>query len=396
MRMGVEFGLFSWTLSLRHKAHTFPLRSRGERSRKGEQHKERNGGQTRCERNDGEFADCLFFSFFFFFPRSLTPSPGPDLPPPSSRHTHTHSFSPFLFRDEQRRARVVTLLGRRCARLALLGLGFISVRYEDVAAEELPAGYPSFPPVEDFDGEGDAVDDEDDVGNNGGGKMARANGNGGNGDGDGDGNGDGQRRRKVGRRTASSSSSSSSSSSPPLAAGAIVSNHCGWIDVLIHMAAPPYRSQGRSPPSTSSSSTSSPPPQQQQQQQHLSSPFPSFVARASTDDLPLIGVISRAIGCLYVDRTKAAGASGIAELVRERVAAAAEAGRRRGRSRSRSKVKNSSSSSSSSRKKGSSNSPSAVPWPPPLLLFPEGTTTNGRYLLRFKTGAFLAGEAFFV
>jgi lysophosphatidylcholine acyltransferase / lyso-PAF acetyltransferase len=27
----------------------------------------------------------------------------------------------------------------------------------------------------------------------------------------------------------------------------------------------------------------------------------------------------------------------------------------------------------------------------PILLFPEGTTTNGRYLLRFRTGGFIAG-----
>jgi hypothetical protein len=32
------------------------------------------------------------------------------------------------------------------------------------------------------------------------------------------------------------------------------------------------------------------------------------------------------------------------------------------------------------------------PRPRPLLLFPEGTTTNGRFLLPFKTGAFLAGQ----
>ena len=32
-----------------------------------------------------------------------------------------------------------------------------------------------------------------------------------------------------------------------------------------------------------------------------------------------------------------------------------------------------------------------LPHARPLLLFPEGTTTNGRYLLPFKTGAFLAG-----
>lgn len=33
-----------------------------------------------------------------------------------------------------------------------------------------------------------------------------------------------------------------------------------------------------------------------------------------------------------------------------------------------------------------------LPGARPLLLFPEGTTTNGRYLLPFKTGAFLAGQ----
>lgn len=27
----------------------------------------------------------------------------------------------------------------------------------------------------------------------------------------------------------------------------------------------------------------------------------------------------------------------------------------------------------------------------PILLFPEGTTTNGNFLLRFRTGAFIAG-----
>ena len=32
-----------------------------------------------------------------------------------------------------------------------------------------------------------------------------------------------------------------------------------------------------------------------------------------------------------------------------------------------------------------------LPHARPLLLFPEGTTTNGRYLLPFKTGAVLAG-----
>ena len=263
----------------------------------------------------------------------------------------------------------MTSLGRRCARLALLGLGFVSVRFEDVGGDELPANYPLTPPIEE---EGNGAD-----GGGGGG------GGGGGIDGDGDG-----RRRKGGSSRRSPAAEGESSSSPPsaqLAAGAIVSNHCGWIDILVHMAAPPYRSPPQSPSSrnssaasasTSTSTSTSPPPPQ------LSSPFPSFVARASTEDLPLIGVIAREIGCLFVDRSKqAAGVSGIAASVRDRVSAAAEAGRRR---RGRGRRGNSSSSSYPS-----------VLWPPPLLLFPEGTTTNGRYLLRFKTGAFLAGESFF-
>ena len=335
---------------------------------------------------------------FFFLRSAFSTSSSSSAFSPTNQRTNC-SFSPLLFRDEQCRARVVTLLGRRCARLALLGLGFVSVRYEDVPRGELPPGYPSSPPRDDDgDGDGDGDDDDDlgdasggDEGLGNGGKAARA--NGGNSIGGGGDSGQQQRRRKS-RRTKPSSSSSSSS---PLSAGAIVSNHCGWIDVLIHMAAPPYRSEGSSSKEPSSSSSSNPasassslpqppPPPPPPPTQQLSSPFPSFVARASTEDLPLIGVISRSIGCLYVDRSKAAGANGIAALVRERVAAAAEAGRSRRRS--------SSSKSKSSSKKGnhSSSNNNAVLWPPPLLLFPEGTTTNGRYLLRFKTGAFLAGE----
>jgi lysophosphatidylcholine acyltransferase/lyso-PAF acetyltransferase len=107
---------------------------------------------------------------------------------------------------------------------------------------------------------------------------------------------------------------------------AIVSNHCSWLDILVHM----------------------------------SRFFPSFVARDSTKDLPLVGLISKKMGCLFVDRErKGTATQGVGGIVKERISRAAkgEAGGQR-----------------------------------PMLLFPEGTTTNGRYLLPFRTGAFLAGS----
>jgi lysophosphatidylcholine acyltransferase/lyso-PAF acetyltransferase len=68
------------------------------------------------------------------------------------------------------------------------------------------------------------------------------------------------------------------------------------------------------------------------------------------------------MGCLYVDRDNKAGDNGkarVSDLVRQRMQEMA-AGQ--------------------------------LPHARPLLLFPEGTTTNGRHLLPFKTGAFLAGQ----
>jgi len=112
---------------------------------------------------------------------------------------------------------------------------------------------------------------------------------------------------------------------PPPRIGAYVANHLSYLDILVLMAAR----------------------------------FPAFVARGATADLPLIGVISTAMGCLFVDRAKSAGAAGVAGRVRDRMAAQAAG--------------------------------ATGPEDQPLLLFPEGTTSNGRFLLPFRTGAFLAG-----
>nr|AYE66857.1 LPEAT [Lobosphaera incisa] len=113
---------------------------------------------------------------------------------------------------------------------------------------------------------------------------------------------------------------------PSAVPAGIVSNHMGWSDILVHM----------------------------------SHSFPSFVARASTRDLPMVGLISQNMGCIYVEREhKTATTQGVSTLVKERMLHA--------------------------------GSPEAAGMRP-MLLFPEGTTSNGKYLLPFKTGAFLAGR----
>ncbi|KAF5445063.1 hypothetical protein F2P56_034145 [Juglans regia] len=104
--------------------------------------------------------------------------------------------------------------------------------------------------------------------------------------------------------------------------GAIISNHVSYIDILYHM----------------------------------SSFFPSFVAKRSVAKLPLVGLISKCLGCVYVQReSKSSDFKGVSGVVTERV-------------------------------KEAHQDKSA----PIMMLFPEGTTTNGDFLLPFKTGAFLA------
>ncbi|KAJ0978582.1 hypothetical protein J5N97_014056 [Dioscorea zingiberensis] len=104
--------------------------------------------------------------------------------------------------------------------------------------------------------------------------------------------------------------------------GAIVSNHVSHLDILYHM----------------------------------SSYFPSFVAKRSVAKLPLVGLISKCLGCVYVQReSKSSDFKGVAGIVTQRILEAHQ------------------------------NKLS-----PKMLLFPEGTTTNGDFLLPFKTGAFLA------
>uniref|UniRef100_A0A2P2JBI7 Lysophospholipid acyltransferase LPEAT1 isoform X3 n=1 Tax=Rhizophora mucronata TaxID=61149 RepID=A0A2P2JBI7_RHIMU len=112
-------------------------------------------------------------------------------------------------------------------------------------------------------------------------------------------------------------------SAEPERPGAVISNHVSYLDILYHM----------------------------------SSSFPSFVAKRSVAKLPLVGLISKCMGCVYVQReSKSSDFKGISGVVTERV-------------------------------KEAHQNTSA----PMMMLFPEGTTTNGDYILPFKTGAFLAG-----
>ncbi|KAF8748872.1 hypothetical protein HU200_012799 [Digitaria exilis] len=104
--------------------------------------------------------------------------------------------------------------------------------------------------------------------------------------------------------------------------GAVVSNHVSYVDILYHMSAF----------------------------------FPSFVAKRSVARLPLVGLISKCLGCIFVQReSKTSDFKGVSGAVTERIQRAHQ-------------QKNASM----------------------MLLFPEGTTTNGDYILPFKTGAFIA------
>ncbi|CAN6704253.1 unnamed protein product [Malus baccata var. baccata] len=82
--------------------------------------------------------------------------------------------------------------------------------------------------------------------------------------------------------------------------------------------------------------------------------FPTIVASESHDSLPFVGTIIRAMQVIYVNRFSASSRKhAVSEIKRK-----ASCGRF-----------------------------------PRVLLFPEGTTTNGRYLISFELGAFIPGFA---
>ncbi|OEL32380.1 Lysophospholipid acyltransferase LPEAT1 [Dichanthelium oligosanthes] len=109
--------------------------------------------------------------------------------------------------------------------------------------------------------------------------------------------------------------------------GAIVSNHVSYVDILYHIYI-----------------------------DFDISLLPLCLLKRSVGRLPLVGLISKCLGCIFVQReSKTSDFKGVSGAVTERIQRAHQ-------------QKNA----------------------PMMLLFPEGTTTNGDYLLPFKTGAFLA------
>lgn len=83
---------------------------------------------------------------------------------------------------------------------------------------------------------------------------------------------------------------------------------------------------------------------------------PAFLAKAEATRIPYIGAAAAALGCVLVDRRSAESRAAARNAIAERAAA-------------------------------------RDPTAPPLLIFPEGTTTNGLCLLAWERGAFNPGRA---
>ena len=74
---------------------------------------------------------------------------------------------------------------------------------------------------------------------------------------------------------------------------------------------------------------------------------PSFVAKHEVINIPIIGTVAKAMQSVFVDRTDAASRANTFEMMKRRA---------------------------------------CTPGFPPLLVFPEGTTTNGTSLIQFQQG----------
>lgn len=86
----------------------------------------------------------------------------------------------------------------------------------------------------------------------------------------------------------------------------------------------------------------------------VSNGIPGFVAKHETKKIPMIGYKSIIWQCLYVEnRSQGSSGNNVSNQIVER---------------------------------------SKRDDMPSIVIFPEGTTTNGKYLLKFKTGAFIGGQ----
>jgi 1-acyl-sn-glycerol-3-phosphate acyltransferase len=84
---------------------------------------------------------------------------------------------------------------------------------------------------------------------------------------------------------------------------------------------------------------------------------PAFLAKKEALRIPYVGAAARALGCVFVERHSAESRAAARAAIAERASAGATASR-----------------------------------DPPLLIFPEGTTTNGLCLIAWERGAFAPGR----
>ena len=172
---------------------------------------------------------------------------------------------------------------------------------------------------------------------------------------------------------------------PPRAEGAdadarypaplLVSNHVSYLDILVHFAVSGYL-------------------------------CPGFLAKDGVRTAPFFGPIGRIIGCQFVAREtndSLGEAASVAAPSAVAAAAARSASRGSGSGAGTSNTGSTTemagrlrwaegclaSAASGVRKLPSSAMANELP--KPLIVFAEGTTTNGRAMLRFRTGAFVAG-----
>eukprot|EP01094_Clydonella_sp_ATCC50884_P024646 TRINITY_DN6248_c0_g1_i1.p1 TRINITY_DN6248_c0_g1~~TRINITY_DN6248_c0_g1_i1.p1 ORF type:complete len:355 (+),score=70.95 TRINITY_DN6248_c0_g1_i1:190-1254(+) len=122
---------------------------------------------------------------------------------------------------------------------------------------------------------------------------------------------------------------------------------------------------------------------------HAMPEVPSFLAKAATKNVPLFGTLSGVWQCVFVERREGKRTEGEKA---QAAGGATKAGAAAGRGGSVA-----SSHSSSSERKHSSlrellKERAMDSRLPPIVIFPEGTTTNNRCLMDFKNGAFQPGQ----
>lgn len=128
-----------------------------------------------------------------------------------------------------------------------------------------------------------------------------------------------------------------------------ISNHISWLDIPVHMVV---------------------------------SECPAFVSKSSVRRAPVIGSLAELMGCLFVDRENTGGAAAAAADGEQRTAAPRAVGTGASALVRERMISNANAGQSGSGVSATENTS--------LVVFPEGTTTNGRFLLPFHKSSFIA------